>query len=133
MHKPDISLKRLVHNGALHARDQILQEGDGSGAPLRRVRRVVDVVRGDVGQVGVRGVFEDVEHVDEVEKDVMLLAGSGGFGRAEWCLGYGGVVVRWWEGEDGGEGGESEGEDGGEVHGWVVGLMEAGKQVLRCW
>ena len=117
MHKPNVSLKRLVHNGALHARDQILEERDGGGAPLRRVGRVVDVVWGDVGQIRGGGVLEDVEHVDEIEKDVVLLAGGGGLGRAEWCLGYCGVVLRGWDGEDGGEGGESEGKDGREVHG----------------
>lgn len=86
MHKPNILLKRLVHNRPIHARDQIIEESDGCGASLGCVRRVVDVVRGDVGQVGSRGVFEDVELVDEVEEDGVLLAGGGGLGGAEWGL-----------------------------------------------
>lgn len=49
MHKTDTPFERLVHNGPVHARDQVLEEGDGGGASLRGVRRVVDVVRGDVG------------------------------------------------------------------------------------
>ena len=71
---------------------------------------MVDVVWGDVGQVGGRGVLEGVELVDEVEENGVLLAGGGGFGGAEWCLRCGGVVVRCWGGEDGGESDKSKGE-----------------------
>lgn len=126
MHKPNAALERLVHDGPVHARDQVLEESDSGRTPLGRVGRVVDVVRGDVGQVGGRGVLEDVQLVDEVEEDGVLLAGGGGLGGAEWCLGDGGVVVRFWGGEGDGEGSESDGEEGGEVHGWVVGLVEEG-------
>lgn len=126
MHKSDASFKRLVHNRTVNARNQVLQERNGGGAPLGRVGRVVDVVWGDVGQVGGRGVLEDVELVDEVEEDGVLLAGGGGLGGAEWCLGCGGVVVRYrsWRGEGDGDSGKSEGEEGGEVHVCVVGLIE---------
>ena len=84
MHEPDVVVERLVHDGPVHARDQILEEGDGGGASLRRVGRVVDVVRIDVGQVGGRGVLEGVELVDEVEEDGVLLARAGGLGGAVW-------------------------------------------------
>lgn len=85
MHEPNIIVKRLVHNRPLHARDQVLEELDGGGAPLRRERRVVDVVRGNVGQVGGCRVLEHVELVDEVEEDGVLLAWGCGLGGAEGC------------------------------------------------
>ena len=84
---------------------------------------MVDVVWGDVGQVGRRGILERVELVDEVEEDGVLLARGGGFGRAEGCLGCRWIVVRCWGGEGDGESGESEGEERGDVHDCVVGLV----------
>lgn len=53
----------------------------------------------------------------------MLLAGGGGLGRAEWCLRFGGVVVRCGGGEKDGESSESEGKDGGDVHIYTAGLV----------
>lgn len=137
MHKPNAPIKRLVHDRPVHARDQILEEGDGGCAPLRRVRRVVDVVGRDVGQVGGRGVLEGVELVDEVEEDGVLLAGGGGLGGAEWCLRCAGVIVRCWGSEEDGESGESEGEEGGEMHGSVDGVdggRGVGNELFKdCW
>ena len=122
MHEPDAPVERLVYDRPVHAWDQVLEEGDGGGPALGGVGRVVDVVRGDVGQVGGRGVLEDVELVDEVEEDGVLLARGGGLGGAEWRLGRAGAVPRYrcWGGEGDGESGEGEGEEGGEVHGCVV-------------
>lgn len=78
MHKPNAPVKRLVHNRPIHAWDEIHEKGNGGCTPLRRVRRVVDVVQRDVGQVGSCRVLEGVELVDEVEEDGVLLAGGGG-------------------------------------------------------
>lgn len=108
MHKTNATFERFVHNGPVHARDQILKEGDGCGTPLGRVGRVVDVVRGDVGQVGGRGVLEDVELLDEIEEDGVLLAGSGGLWWAERC---GWVVVGCWGCEGTWESSKSEGKE----------------------
>ena len=120
MHKPNVCIKSLVHNGAVHARDEVLQVVDGGLAALWRVGRVVDVVWRDVGQVGGGGVLEDVELVDEVEEDGKLLAGGCGLGGTVWPLGDCSVVVWRWEREDGGKGGESESREDGEMHGCVV-------------
>lgn len=109
MHKPNASIKGLMHDRPVHARDQVLEELDGGRAPLRRVGRVVDVVWGDVGQVGGGGVLEHVELVDEVEEDGVLLAWGCGLGGAEGCLGWLGVVVGCWGCEEGGKSGEGEG------------------------
>lgn len=111
MHKPNVSVKSLVHDRPAHARDQILEELYGGRAPLRRVGRVVDVVRGDVGQVGGGGVLEHVELVDKVEEDGVLLAWGCGLGGAEWCLGWLRVVVGCWGCEEGGKSGEGEGRE----------------------
>lgn len=116
-----------MHNRPVHAGDQILEERDGGCAPLGRVGGVVDIVWGDVGQVGGCGVFENVELVNEVEEDGVLLARGGGLGRAEGRLGYAGVVVIDWVGEDRGESGESEREERGDVHGRVAGLVMEGE------
>ena len=113
MHEPNIPIKGLVDNGPAHAGDQVLEEGDGGSASLGRVGRVVDVVRGDVGQVGGGGVLLDVELVDEVEEDGVLLAGRRGLWGAEWCLGcWGAVVFGGWFCKESGESGEREGGDG---------------------
>ena len=80
---------------------------------MGRVGRVVDVVWGDVGQVGGGGVLLDVELVDEVEKDGVLLAGGRGLGRAEWCLGCcRAVILGGWFCKESGESGEREDRDG---------------------
>lgn len=111
MHKPNVRVKGLVHNRPVYARNQVLEEGNGGGTALRRVGRVIDVVWGDIGEIGGLGVLEDVELVDEVEEDGVLLAGARGLGGAEWCLGCGGVV-RCWGGKESGQRGESEGNEG---------------------
>ena len=98
MHKPNVRVEGLVHNRPVHAGNQVLEEGNGGCAPLRCVGRVVDVVWGDVGKVGGLRILEDVELVDEVEKDGVLLVGARVLGRAEWRLRYRGVV-RCWGGE----------------------------------
>lgn len=125
MHHADVSLKRLVQDRAVQAGDQVREESNGGGAALGREGRVVDVVRGDVGQVGVGGVLLDVELVDEVEEDGVLLAGVGELGGAVGPDGeaVGLVAVGWvrlGEGQDGGEEAE-EGSEKGELHvgGWV--------------
>ena len=82
MDHADIVLKGLVQDGAVERGDQERQEADRGGAALGRVRAVVDVVRGDVGEVGVCGVLLDVQLVDEVEEDSTLLAWVDGLGRA---------------------------------------------------
>ena len=80
---------------------------------MGRVGRVVDVVWGDVGQVGGGGVLLDVELVDEVEEDGVLLAGGRGLGRAVWWLGWCRAVIFWgWFRKESGESGEREGRDG---------------------
>ena len=113
MHEPNIPIKGLVDNGPAHAGDQVLEEGDGGGASLGRVGRVVDVVWGDVGQVGGGGVLLDVELVDEVEEDGVLLAGRRGLRGAEWCLGCcRAVIFGGWFCKESGESGEREGGDG---------------------
>ena len=113
MHEPNIPIKRLVHDGPAHARDQVLQVRDGGGASLGRVGRVVDVVRGDVGQVGGGGVLLDVELVDEVEEDGVLLARGRVLGWAEWCLRCcGAVICRGWFCVEDREGGDGEGRNG---------------------
>lgn len=116
MHHADVALERLVQDRAVQARDQVREEGDGGGAALGREGRVVDVVRGDVGQVGVGGVLLDVELVDEVEEDGVLLAGVGELGGA---VGTGGeavgvVAVGAVGGLGGGEEGGEEAHEGGE-------------------
>lgn len=70
---------------------------------------MVNVVWGDVGQIGGGRVFEHVELVDEVEEDGVLLAWGCGLGGAEWCLGWLRVVVGCWGREEGGKSGEGEG------------------------
>lgn len=123
MHESNPVFKRLVRNGPIHARNQILEEFDGGCAALGRVGGVVDVVWGDVGEVGGLGVFEDVEFVNEVVEDGVLLAGAGGLRGTVGPFGDAGIVIwiRGWGGEDGGEGGEEERDDGGEMHVCVVG------------
>lgn len=125
MHHPNVPLKRLMQDSAVQAGDQEREEGDGGGAALGREGGVVDVVRGDVGQVGVGGVLLDVELVDEVEEDGVLLARIGELGGAVGTDGeaVGLVAVRWvglGEGEEGGEEAHEGGEEG-ETHvgGWV--------------
>ena len=108
-----------MHNRPVHARDEVLQVVDGGLAALWRVGRVVDVVWGDVGQVGGGGVLKDVELVDEVEEDGMLLAGGCVLGGTVWPLGDCSVVVWRWEREDGGKGDESKSREDGEMHGCV--------------
>ena len=93
---------------------------------------MVDVVGGDVGQVGGCGVFEYVELVDEVEEDGVLLARGGGLRGAEGALRY--VVRCWyWGGEENGERGEGEGDEGGDVHGSWGELLVEEKWKMRCW
>ena len=112
MHEPNIPIKGLVDNGPAHAGDQVLEERDGGGASLGRVGGVVDVVWGDVGQVGGGGVLLDVELVDEVEEDGLLLARGRGLGGAEWCLGcWWAVIFGGWLCEESGECGEREGHE----------------------
>lgn len=122
MHEPDVLVEGLVQDLALHGRDQDGEEGDGGGAAGGRVRAVVDVVRGDVGQVGVGGVALDVEFVDEVVEDGVLLRRRGGFAGAVRTRGdgdrvWGRVAVVYW-GRGRGCGGE-EGEGAEEEGGWV--------------
>ena len=80
---------------------------------MGRVGRVVDVVWGDVGQVGGGGVLLDVKLIDEVEEDGVLLAGGCVLRRAEGCLGCcRAVIFRGRFCEESGESGEREGRDG---------------------
>ena len=112
MHEPNISIKGLVDNGPAHAWDQVLEECDGGGASLGRVGGVVDIVWGDVGQVGGGGILLDVELVDEVEEDGVLLSRGRGLGGAEWCLGCcRAVIFGGWVCKKSGECGEREGHE----------------------
>ena len=109
MHESNASIKGLVRDRPVHARDQVIEEFNGGGTSLRRVGRVIDVVWVDVGQVGGGGILEDVELVDEVEKDGVLLAWGCGLGGAKWCLRCRRVVVGCWRCEESGKSGESQG------------------------
>ena len=116
MNESNTPIERLVNDGTVHARDQELEELDGGCTALGCVGRVVDVVRGDIGQVCGLGVLKDVELLDEVEEDGVLLAGGGRFRGAEWRRGCGRVVSCCWAAEDGGESGEDDGDESGEMH-----------------
>jgi len=128
VHHPDVVLERLVQDRPVQARDQERQEGDGGGAALRCVGRVVDVVGRHVGQVGVCGVLLDVELVDEVEEDGVLLAGvdisggaegGGGDVAAVVAVGSNRVGTGSGSGEEGGEKARK-GSEEGETHGGKV-------------
>lgn len=102
MHDANVLLKRLVQDGAVQARDQKGQELNRSGAALRSVRAMVDIVGRDVGEVGVGGVLLHVELVDEVEEDGVLLRWRDRLGRAEGTfgeIGIGVTIVGSWGGQ----------------------------------
>lgn len=73
VHSADIAVVDLVQDRPVLAGDQKGQELDRGLATLWCIGAMIDVVGGDVGQVGVGGVLLHVELVDEVEEDRVLL------------------------------------------------------------
>lgn len=123
MHHPNVPLKRLVQDSAVQAGDQERKEGNGGGAALGREGGMVNIVRGDVSQVGVGGVLLDVELVDEVEENGVLLARVGELGGAVGTDGEAvGLVAVGWVGLGEGEEGGEEAHEGGEESETHVGV-----------